>query len=144
MAGAAGLHLADSGDSSGTKAGAVRGDEARLIKGEAIGPKQIEKTIDKPGTRAGSRENGGFWYALTGPVILGVAGFDHEAAFELLRKQTFGNYARQFPQYWTGQWSASDSLDSAALPTAGLSQNIVYCAHAHAWPLHCYLRLKRG
>jgi cellobiose phosphorylase len=116
----------------------------RLIEGEAMGPKQIEKTVDKPGTRAGSRENGGFWYALTGPVILGVAGFDHEAAFELLRKQTFGNYARQFPQYWTGRWSASDSLDSAVLPTGGLSQNIVYCAHAHAWPLYCYLRLRKG
>ena len=118
--------------------------ETRLIKGEAMGPKQIENPANKPGTRAGSRENGGFWYALTGPVILGVAGFDHEAAFELLRKQTFGNYARQFPQYWTGQWSASDSLDSAALPTAGLSENIVYCAHANAWPLYCYLRLRKG
>lgn len=30
-------------------------------------------------------------------MILGVAGFDHEAAFELLRKQTFGNYTRQIP-----------------------------------------------
>lgn len=116
----------------------------RLIKGEAMGPKQIEIPVNKPGTRAGSRENGGFWYALAGPVILGVAGFDHEAAFELLRKQTFANYSRQFPQYWTGQWSASDALDSAALPTAGLSQNIVYCAHAHAWPLYCYLRLRKG
>ena len=118
--------------------------QTRLIKGEAIGPKQIEKTVDKPGTHAGSRENGGFWYALTGPVILGVAGFDHEAALQLLRKLTFANYARRFPQYWTGQWSASDSLDAAVLPTAGLSQNIVYCAHAHAWPLYCYLRLRRG
>jgi cellobiose phosphorylase len=81
----------------------------RLIEGEAMGPKQIEKTVDKPGTRAGSRD-----------------------------------YARQFPQYWTGQWSASDSLDSAVLPTGGLSQNIVYCAHAHAWPLYCYLRLRKG
>jgi cellobiose phosphorylase len=118
--------------------------QTRLIKGEAMGPKQVEKPTDKPGTRAGSRENGGFWYALTGPVILGVAGFDRDAAAELLRKQTFSNYARQFPQYWTGQWSASDSLDASVLSTAGLSQNIVYCAHAHAWPLYCYLRLKRG
>ena len=116
--------------------------QTRLIKGEALGPKQIEKSTDKLGTRAGSRENGGFWYALSGPVILGLAGLDRDAASELLRKQTFGNYARQFPQYWTGQWSASDSLDAAALPTEGLSQNIVYCAHAHAWPLYCYLRLR--
>jgi cellobiose phosphorylase len=118
--------------------------QTRLIKGEAMGPKQIEKTTDKPGTRAGSRENGGFWYALTGPVILGLAGFDRDAAAELLRKQTFANYSRQYPQYWTGQWSAADSLDSASLPTAGLSQDIVYCAHSHAWPLYCYLRLQKG
>ncbi len=111
--------------------------EKRLISGEAMGPKQIEKPVEKPGTHGGSRENGGFWYALTGPVILGVAGFDHDAAVALLRKQTFANYARKFPQYWTGQWSASDALDAAALPTEGLSQNIVYCAHAHAWPLYC-------
>ncbi|HKF47722.1 MAG TPA: hypothetical protein VKB38_10225 [Terracidiphilus sp.] len=118
--------------------------QARLIKGEAMGPKQIEKPGDQPGTPAGRRENGGFWYALTGPVVLGVAGFDRDAAIALLRKQTFANYARTFPQYWTGQWSASDSLDSAALRTAGLSGNIVYCAHAHAWPLYCYLRLMEG
>jgi cellobiose phosphorylase len=118
--------------------------QKRLINGEAIGPKQIEKPVEQPGTPAGRRENGGFWYALTGPVILGVAGFDRDAATELLRKQTFGNYARRFPQYWTGQWSASDSLDASSLPTEGLSQNIVYCAHSHAWPLYCYLRLKKG
>ena len=118
--------------------------QARLIKGEAMGPKQIEKPVEQPGTAAGRRENGGFWYALTGPVVLGVAGFDRGAAMELLRMQTFGNFARRFPQYWTGQWSASDALDSAGLPTAGLSGNIVYCAHAHAWPLYCYLRLKKG
>jgi cellobiose phosphorylase len=118
--------------------------QTRLIKGEAMGPKQIEKPVEQPGTPAGRRENGGFWYALTGPVILGVAGFDRDAATELLRKQTFGNYARRFPQYWTGQWSAADALDASILPTEGLSQNIVYCAHAHAWPLYCYLRLKKG
>jgi cellobiose phosphorylase len=116
--------------------------QTRLIKGEAMGPKQIEKPVDQPGTPAGRRENGGFWYALTGPVILALAEFDHDAAVELLRKQTFANFTRRFPQYWTGQWSAADALDASILPTEGLSGNIVYCAHAHAWPLYCYLRLK--
>jgi cellobiose phosphorylase len=118
--------------------------QTRLIKGEAMGPKQIEKPVEQPGTAAGRREDGGFWYALTGPVVLGVAGFDRDAAMELLRKQTFANFAKRFPHYWAGQWSASDSLDSASLPTEGLSQNIVYCAHAHAWPLYCYLRLRKA
>ena len=54
---------------------------------------------------------------------------------------TFANYAAHFPDYWTGRWSASDSLDSSLLPTNGLSTGIPWCAHAHAWPLYCYLRL---
>jgi cellobiose phosphorylase len=114
----------------------------RLLAGEALGPRQIEKPVQHGGTEPGSRENGGFWYALTGPLILGVATFDREAAAELLKKMTFANYARHFPHYWTGQWAASDSLDSSLLPSEGLSGNLVYCAHPHAWPLYCYLRLK--
>ncbi len=116
--------------------------QRRLLAGEAMGARQIERPAPQVGTEAGSRENGGFWYALNGPLILGVATFDREAAAELLKKMTFASYARRFPQYWTGQWAASDSLDSSLLPSEGLSGNLVYCAHAHAWPLYCYLRLK--
>ncbi|MGA3023759.1 MAG: hypothetical protein ABSF98_03205 [Bryobacteraceae bacterium] len=117
--------------------------QRRLLAGEALGARQMEKPVAKPGTGAGSRENGGFWYALNGPLILGVATFDRAAAMDLLTRMTFANFARRFPQYWTGRWSASDSLDSSLLPTEGLSENPVYCAHAHAWPLYCYLRLIR-
>jgi len=74
-------------------------------------------------------------------VILGVATFDPAAAHDLLRRITFSSYAAHFPDYWTGRWSASDSLDSSLLPTNGLSIAIPWCAHAHAWPLYCYLRL---
>lgn len=113
----------------------------RLLANEALGPRQIEKPTPRSGTPQGSRENGGFWYALNGPVVLGVATFDRAAARDLLRRMTFSNYAAHFPDYWTGQWSASDSLDSSLLPTSGLSTGIPWCAHAHAWPLYCYLRL---
>jgi len=113
----------------------------RLVKGEAMGMKQIEKPIAKPGTKAGAREDGGFWYALTGPVVLGADSFDRGAAKEMFRRLTFANFTRSYPEYWTGQWSASDALDASMLPTAGLSQNIVYCAHPHSWPLYCYLRI---
>lgn len=118
--------------------------ERRLLSGEAIGPRQIETPVVRPGTPQGSRENGGFWYALNGPVILGVASFDPAAAEDLLRRMTFANYAQKFPNYWTGQWSASDSLDSALLKTNGLSSGIPWCAHAHAWPLYCWLRLRES
>jgi Glycosyl hydrolase 36 superfamily, catalytic domain len=115
--------------------------QQRLLKGEALGARQIEKPAPNPVSTPGARENGGFWYALNGPLILGVATFDRAAANDLLRRTTFANYAEHFPHYWTGRWSASDSLDSSLLPTQGLSTAIPWCAHAHAWPLYCYLRL---
>jgi cellobiose phosphorylase len=115
----------------------------RLLAGESMGPRQIETPVQQPGTPAGSRENGGFWYALNGPLILGVATFDPASAQSLLRRMTFGNYAASFPEYWTGRWSASDSLDSSLLKSNGLSENMIYCAHAHAWPLYCWLRLQK-
>jgi Glycosyl hydrolase 36 superfamily, catalytic domain len=113
----------------------------RLLQGETMGARQIETPVQQPGTPGGSRENGGFWYALNGPLILGVAKFDKSAASALLQHMTFANFAKSFPDYWTGRWSASDSLDSSILKTNGLSENMIYCAHAHAWPLYCWLRL---
>jgi len=116
--------------------------ERRLMRGEAMGARQIETPVAQPGTEAGSRENGGFWYALNGPLILGAATVNREVAWQMLKRMTFDNFSHKFPRYWTGQWSASDSLDSSLLPSEGLSENIVPCAHAHAWPLHCYLKLR--
>jgi Glycosyl hydrolase 36 superfamily, catalytic domain len=116
--------------------------QRRLLSHEAMGARQIENPTPQSATPTGSRENGGFWYALNGPLILGVSTFDHNAAESLLRRMSFVNYARNYPQYWTGQWSASDSLDSSLIKTSGLSTAIPWCAHAHAWPLYCYLRLR--
>ncbi len=59
-----------------------------------MGARQIEKPVQQPGTPSGTRENGGFWYALNGPLILGVMTFNREAARSLLRKMTFDNFAR--------------------------------------------------
>jgi cellobiose phosphorylase len=115
--------------------------QRRLLDRESMGARQIETPVQQPGTPAGTRENGGFWYALNGPLILGVATFDPKAAQSLLLQMSFDNYASTFPEYWTGQWSASDSLDSSLVQTNGLSENMVWCAHAHAWPLYCWLRL---
>jgi hypothetical protein len=116
----------------------------RLLKDEALGSRQIEKPTPRSGTPPGSRENGGFWYALNGPVVLGVASINTDAARDLLHRMTFSNYAAHFPDYWTGRWSAADSIDSSLLPTQGLATAIPWCAHAHAWPLYCYLRLNES
>jgi len=119
--------------------------EKRLINGEALGARQKEKPpvydvadVAKPGTR----ENGGFWFALNGPLILGVASFDRTKAWSLLRRMTFANFASRFPSYWPGRWSNADAVDSAVSSQNGMTPLPVFCAHPHAWPLFCYLRLK--
>jgi cellobiose phosphorylase len=116
--------------------------QSRLLVGEAMGARQIEQPSTHTGTIGGTRENGGFWYALHGPLVLGVATFDAATAEDLLDRMTLANFTKRYPQYWTGQWSASDSLNSSRLSTGGLSIAMPYCAHAHAWPLYCYLRLR--
>lgn len=113
----------------------------RLMQGEALGARQIERTSKQGDLLPGQRENGGFWYALNGPVILGLVEIDKPAAAAAVKKMSFANYANQFPDRWIGQWSAPDSFESSLAPKPGWSGFGIYCAHAHAWPLHGYLKL---
>lgn len=122
---------------------------ARVYQGEKLGareqqmPEFEDEHFDK-----GSRENGGFWWALNGPVIMGVSQFDRAEAECLLGNMTFANYAESFPAYWSSYWSAADNVESSLIPEEGLPDqsfnysNIpVFCAHPHAWILYCYLIL---
>ena len=113
----------------------------RLGRGEALGARQIESRPTQSELQLGQRENGGFWYGLNGPVILGLATFDRVAADAALRRMSFASYARRFPNYWTGAWTASDSLDASTVTTEGLSIFGPWCAHPHAWPLYAWIRL---
>lgn len=124
--------------------------KARLLTGEKLGareqqtPQFEDEAFDK-----GSRENGGFWYSLNVPVVVGLASFDRPEAWRYLKKMTFAHYAETFPQYWTSYWSASDNIESSLIPFEGLpdqtwnySDSPVYCAHPHAWLLYGYYFLK--
>lgn len=121
----------------------------RLYKGEKLGARQQqEPEFESPDYDKGSRENGGFWWALNGPVICGVADFDKEEAKKLFHNMTFKNYAKQFPEYWSSYWSAADNVESSLIEEEGLpdqsfsySEIPVYCAHPHAWILYCYYYL---
>jgi cellobiose phosphorylase len=116
--------------------------QGQLLRGESMGAPQLGYPTDHAGMPAGTRENGGFWYSLNGPLVLGVDTFDPKVAEELLDRMTRTNFAKHYPQYWTGQWSASDCLNSSKSDKPGLSTAIPYSSHAHAWPLYCYQRLK--
>lgn len=124
----------------------------RVYAGEKLGAREQENPEFEDGHfEKGSRENGGFWWALNGPVIIGVSQFDRQEAQKLLRNMTLQHLAEKFPQYWSSYWSAADNLESSLIPEEGLpDQTIdyacipVYCAHPHAWILYCYYRLQEG
>ena len=119
--------------------------ERRLMTEERLGARQIEKPEQRGSTLPGTRENGGFWFALHGPVALAAVSFDKELAKRLLERMTLARYATEYPQYWVGQWTGSDAWDSSVAVRPGLSKGwMPFCAHAHAWPLYVYLRLNEA
>ncbi len=121
----------------------------RIYSGEKLGAREQEAPeFDDGGFEKGSRENGGFWWALNGPVIIGVSQFDISEAYKLLKNMTLQHFSEEFPQYWSSYWSAADNQESSLIPEEGLpDQTIdyasipVYCAHPHAWILYCYYRI---
>lgn len=122
----------------------------RVYSGEKLGAREQEAPeFDDEGFEKGSRENGGFWWALNGPVIIGVSQFDRKEAEKLLKNMTMQHLSEEFPQYWSSYWSAADNLESSLIPEDGLpDQTIdyaaipVYCAHPHAWILYCYYKIR--
>lgn len=124
--------------------------QKRLYPGETLGAREQEQPeFDDPEFDKGSRENGGFWWALNGPVIIGVSQFDRAEADRLLHQMTLRRLSEAFPHYWSSYWSAADQVESSLIPEVGLPDqslsyaNIpVYCAHPHAWVLYCWFYLK--
>lgn len=124
------------------------------IKSKLISPEKIgARTREEPlwGGKAGG-EDGGIWFSLEYPLLLGVATFDKEEAKSLLMKFSFENYAKNYPNYWVGHWTAADEVNST-LYREGLYEFWVgvpnlkeafqgYCSHPHTWPLYSYFKLK--
>lgn len=96
----------------------------------------------------GHGEDGGIWFSHQGGLMAGLMTFDREAAWALLRRLTFHHFAEAYPDYWLGHWTFADSLESTLSDREGLYHFWTpgafqpFCAHAHAWMLYCYCRLK--
>ncbi|MDX2110439.1 MAG: hypothetical protein SFY80_09390 [Verrucomicrobiota bacterium] len=120
----------------------------RLLSGELKGARLLSEYIpwfhsSPPWTR----DNGGVWYALNGPLTMGALMIDREFGNELIKRQTLAHHAINYPHSWPGTWTASDCFNSSLAPAPGGSDHYTrmfpaYCAHAHAWPL--YLALIAG
>ena len=110
------------------------------------------RTRERPlWSRTPGGEDGGIWFSLEYPLLLGVATFDPEEAWRLLKMFSFDNYTAHYPAYWIGQWTAPDELDPAG-PRGGLYANWTgmkdcrvcfqgFCNHPHTWQLYSYYKL---
>lgn len=124
--------------------------KSRISDPETIGIRTREMPLwgGKP-----EGEDGGIWFSLEYPMLLGVATFDREEAESLLRKFSFDNFAKTYPQYWVGHWTAPDEINSSLyrgglyafwLPIPDYSLGFQgFCSHPHTWPLYCYYKLYR-
>ena len=113
------------------------------------------RTRNKPlWGKAPEGEDGGIWFALEYPLLLGVSTFDKNEAWRLLKAFSFDNYARLHPNYWVGHWTAPDELNSSlsrdglyAFWTGMPDYRLCFqgwCSHPHTWPLYCYYKLKEN
>lgn len=120
-----------------------------LEQSEAIGIRTRERSMWGDPAAA---EDGGIWFALEYPLLLGVATFDCAEAWRLMKKFSFDTFAREYPDYWVGHWTAADEVGSTFyrpglyaywIPIDNYRHGFEgYCNHPHTWPLYCYYRLK--
>jgi cellobiose phosphorylase len=126
----------------------------RILDGEVLGPRQRQTPVEGGMIGEYVSENGGYWYSLAGQMIIGLATFDKEAAKSVLNMMTFNNFSQHYPSYWTGLWSAADTVNAvpsgsiAGLPRPdnnGLWTTFAsFCAHAHAWPIYAWSRINEA
>ncbi|WP_300699785.1 hypothetical protein [Bacteroides sp.] len=122
----------------------------RISDSEKIGIRNRERPLWDP--KGG--EDCGIWYSLEYPFLLGVATFDKAEARKLLHKFSFNNFAKHYPQYWIGQWTAPDEINSTTYREGLYSFWISisnyryglqgYCSHPHTWPIYCYYKLNES
>jgi cellobiose phosphorylase len=122
--------------------------KAKTFAPEKIGFRIREAPIFGPNAEG---EDGAFWFALEGQMVLGVSTFDKAEAERLLETMSFHNFAKAYPDYTLGRWTNSDSMQSSLHPREGLlnywkptleESGIGYCSHPHSWPLYNYHRIR--
>ena len=114
----------------------------RLSNNEVLGVRTTEKKVSDT-FEAGTHENGGIWMYVQGMYAIGALHVDVDKADDIIEKISFANFAKNYPEYWPGQWTGADTVNSSLAKYPGLvSENgsmymdfPTYCAHIHSWPL---------
>ncbi len=116
-------------------------EEVSIRLKEKLGYRMREFSTPESYNLPGMGENGAFWWVTNAQYILGVSTFDVEAARQLYKKQTFGNYAATYPDYWIGYWSANDNVISSLSYREGQANAIPMCALPHSYNLYLWFKL---
>ncbi len=114
----------------------------RLSDNEVFGVRTTETKVSDT-FEAGTHENGGIWQYVQGMYALGLLHVDIDKADNVIEKMSFDNFAKNYPDYWPGQWTGGDCVNSNLAKHPGLASNNgsmymdfpTYCAHIHSWPL---------
>ncbi len=114
----------------------------RLSDNEVLGVRTTEKKVSDT-FEAGTHENGGIWQYVQGMYALGLQHVDIDKADRVIEKMSFANFGENYPDYWPGQWTGGDCVNSNLAKHPGLASNNgsiymsfpAYCAHIHSWPL---------
>jgi cellobiose phosphorylase len=117
--------------------------ENRILKNEKLGARNREEpqTDGMHYAKPGSGENGGFWWVPNSQLILGVNTFNKSKAKELFNKMSLHNYSKNYPNYWVGQWSASDAVQSSIGEFEGY-QGYTYSSLQPAFKIYLWNRLR--
>jgi len=114
----------------------------RLMDNEVLGVRTSEVKVNDV-FKTGTHENGGIWQYIQGMYALGLLHVDKNEADEIIQKMSFNNFAKQYPNYWPGQWTGMDCVNSSLANSPGLVSNPgsvymkfpAYCTHIHSWSL---------
>jgi len=117
--------------------------ENRLMNGEKVGARHLEKSDNQKVYPPGERTNAGIWIAPNMWLVLALKNLDLEKSKKLFHQFTFHNLSKSFPDYWTNYWSCSDVLNSSLSVNEGLQilEVPVFCAHIHAYMVYCWFKL---
>ncbi len=128
--------------------------KGRLIEPSALGMVVSDMKTGSSTTRPGEQEQGGIWFAMNGPGVVALSGYDRSLAWEQLLKNTLARHADTYPGLWMGIWSGPDSFNSVfsdrpgqswyqQTPLGGIGPQAypVMNAHSHAQFLYALARL---
>ena len=137
----------------------IRNMKELVIDPSPIGAMKQRKAPDYDG----EENDGWIWWALNGPLMIGLTRYDPDLAYEQFLKMSMARHAEVYPDIWTGIWSADDQYTSilgeypgTTRVSASARENLqhyldgtpddyeiadavkwpIQCLHPHAWPLY--------